>query len=96
MKLEPSGQKGVFLGYSETSNTYRIFIPLQWKKVVSKYVKFEEKLASRSTQESSVLIKEKEKKSLKDEQQSVVQTSGREEELSLLVLSRDPGFYYRH
>jgi hypothetical protein len=26
-KLEPSGQKGIFVGYKETSKAYRIFIP---------------------------------------------------------------------
>ena len=28
-KLEPSGKKGTFVGYSETSKTYRIYIPIQ-------------------------------------------------------------------
>ena len=28
-KLEPSGKKGVFVGYSETSKAYRIYIPGQ-------------------------------------------------------------------
>ena len=28
MKLEPSGQKGIFVWYSETSKSYRIFIPV--------------------------------------------------------------------
>jgi transposase InsO family protein len=28
-KLEPSGRKGIFLGYSETSKTYRIYRPGQ-------------------------------------------------------------------
>jgi hypothetical protein len=27
MKLEPSGKKGTFVGYSETSKAYRIYIP---------------------------------------------------------------------
>ena len=26
-KLEPSGKKGIFVGYSETSKAYRIYIP---------------------------------------------------------------------
>jgi hypothetical protein len=34
-KLEPSGEKGIFVGYNETSKAYRIFIPAQWKIVVS-------------------------------------------------------------
>jgi hypothetical protein len=28
-KLEPSGKKGTFVGYSETSKAYRIYIPGQ-------------------------------------------------------------------
>ena len=27
MKLEPSGRKGIFVGYSETSKAFRIYIP---------------------------------------------------------------------
>jgi hypothetical protein len=36
------------VGYNETSKDYKIFIPAQRKIVVSRYVKFEENLASRS------------------------------------------------
>jgi hypothetical protein len=32
-KLEPSGKKGTFVGYSETSKAYRIYIPGQWDTV---------------------------------------------------------------
>ena len=28
-KMDPSGKKGVFVGYSETSKAYRIYIPNQ-------------------------------------------------------------------
>ena len=28
-KLDPSGKKGTFVGYSETSKAYQIFIPIQ-------------------------------------------------------------------
>jgi hypothetical protein len=31
-KLEPSGRKGTFVGYSETSKAYRIYVP--WKKYI--------------------------------------------------------------
>jgi hypothetical protein len=67
-KLEPSGQKGIFVGYSETSKAYKIFIPVQRKIVVRRDVKFEENLASRSTQESSAVTEDKEQQALKDEQ----------------------------
>jgi hypothetical protein len=26
-KLEPSGKKGIFIGYSESSKSYRIYVP---------------------------------------------------------------------
>jgi hypothetical protein len=66
-KLEPSGQKGIFVGYNETSKAYRIFIPSQRKTFVSKYVKFQDKLASRRSQESSTVTEDEEKQDLKDE-----------------------------
>jgi hypothetical protein len=81
-KLEHSGQKGIFVGCRETSKTYRIFIPMQRKIVVSRDVNFQEKLDSRSTQESSTMTEDKEQQSPKDEQQSTVHTSGGEEELA--------------
>ena len=33
-KLEPTAEKGIFVGYSETSKGYRIYIPAQQKLVV--------------------------------------------------------------
>jgi hypothetical protein len=59
--IEPSGHKGIFVGYSETSKAYRIFILVHRKTVVSRDVKFDEKLTSRTTQESLVVIEDKEK-----------------------------------
>jgi hypothetical protein len=38
IKLEPSGQKGIFWGYNGTSKDYKIFIPAQRKTFVSKDV----------------------------------------------------------
>jgi hypothetical protein len=46
-KLQPSGQRGILVGYSEDSKAYRVFLPDQHKTVVSRDVKFEENLASR-------------------------------------------------
>jgi hypothetical protein len=40
-KLKPSGLKGIFVGYSETSKAYRVYIPSQRKVIVSRYVKFD-------------------------------------------------------
>jgi hypothetical protein len=44
-KLEPSGRKGMFVGYSETSKAYRIYVPGQQHIEVSQDVRFEEDLA---------------------------------------------------
>jgi hypothetical protein len=73
--LEPSGQKGIFLGY-ETSKAYRIFIPAQRKTVVRRDVKFEENLTSRRSQESSTVTEDEEQQAPKDGQQSAAQTLG--------------------
>jgi hypothetical protein len=53
-------KKGILVGYIETSKAYRIFIPMQRKIVVSRDVKFEKNLTSRSTQESSTMTEDKE------------------------------------
>ena len=45
MKLEPMEEKGIFMGYSETSKTYQIFIPSKQSVVIRKDVKFEEERA---------------------------------------------------
>jgi hypothetical protein len=44
-KLEPSGKKGIFMEYSESSKAYRIYILKQHKIEVSKDVTFNEKMA---------------------------------------------------
>ena len=41
-KMEPSGKKGVFVGYSETSKSYRIYIPSTRLIEVSRDVTFHE------------------------------------------------------
>jgi hypothetical protein len=35
-KLEPSGKKGIFVGYSDTSKAYRIYVPGQQKIEISR------------------------------------------------------------
>jgi hypothetical protein len=39
-KLEPSGKKGIFMGYSDSSKVYRIYIPEQHKIKVNRDVMF--------------------------------------------------------
>jgi hypothetical protein len=41
-KLEPSGRKGTFVGYGESSKAYRIYIPGQRQIEVCRDVTFEE------------------------------------------------------
>jgi hypothetical protein len=70
MKLEPSGEKGIFMGYIETSKAYRIFIPTQQKTLVSRDVKFEENLASRNSHELPLVAENEEQVASKGEQSS--------------------------
>jgi hypothetical protein len=41
-KLDPSGNKGIFVGYSETSKSYRVYIPGHQHIETSKDVTFDE------------------------------------------------------
>ena len=41
-KLDPSGKKGIFVGYSESSKAYRIYFPRFKNIEISKDVTFEE------------------------------------------------------
>ena len=50
-KLEPTADKGIFVGYSETLKAYQIYIPAQRKLVVRRDVKFEEDHAFRKSME---------------------------------------------
>ena len=51
-KLEPTAEKGIFVGYDETSKAFRIYLPSQRKVVVRRDVKFEEEQAFRKSRES--------------------------------------------
>ena len=46
-KLDPAGKQGIFVGYSESTKAYWIYIPDQRKMELSKDVKFEEVQAYR-------------------------------------------------
>ena len=56
MKLEPTAEKGILVGYSETSKGYRIYILEQRKIVVRRDVRFEENRAFRKSMELRDLI----------------------------------------
>jgi hypothetical protein len=44
-KLDPSEQKGIFVGYSDTSKAYRIYIPGHQKVEINRDVTFDENAA---------------------------------------------------
>jgi hypothetical protein len=50
-KLEPSGKKDTFVGYSETSKTYRIYVPGKKFIEVSRDVTFHEEATFRCSRE---------------------------------------------
>jgi hypothetical protein len=53
-KLEPSGKKGIFVGYNESSKAYRIYIPEQHKVEVNRDVTFNEKMAFKKSIEETI------------------------------------------
>jgi hypothetical protein len=53
-KLEPSGKKGIFAGYSDSSKAYRIYIPEQHKIEVSRDVTFNEKMIFKKSIEENI------------------------------------------
>jgi hypothetical protein len=59
-KLDPSGIKGTFVGYNESSKEYRIYIPGQRQIEVSRDVTFEEEIAFRRSKESQMEINSEE------------------------------------
>jgi hypothetical protein len=52
----PSGRKGTFVGYSESSKAYQIYIPGQRQIEISKNVTFEEEIAFQRSRESQMEI----------------------------------------
>jgi hypothetical protein len=66
-KLEPSGKKGTFVGYNETSKAYKIYIPGQHQIEVSRDVTFDEEVTFRRSRESHMEIDSEEQEAPKDE-----------------------------
>ena len=56
MKLEPSGKKGTFVGYNESSKTYKIYIPGSRQIEVSRDVTFEEEMVVKKGRGSNMEI----------------------------------------
>ena len=55
-KLEPSGKKGTFVGYNESSKAYRIYFPGSRQIEVSRDVIIEEEMAIRKGRGSDMEI----------------------------------------
>ena len=53
-KLDPSGRKGVFVGYSESAKAYQIYIPGQRKIELSKDLTFEEDIAYQRSRHAEI------------------------------------------
>jgi hypothetical protein len=53
-KLEPSGKKGIFVGYIESYKAFKIYISEQHKVEVSKDVTFNEKMAFKKPIEETI------------------------------------------
>jgi hypothetical protein len=58
-KMEPSGKKGVSVGYNENSKAYRIYVPGQRQIEVSRDVTFHEEVAFKKSRELHPLLKVK-------------------------------------
>lgn len=48
-KLEPTMEKGIFMGYNETSKAYGVYIPTLMKTLTKRAMKFEEERALRKS-----------------------------------------------
>jgi hypothetical protein len=53
-KLEPSGKKGIFIGYSESSKSYRIYVSGQQKDEINRDVTFDERISFKKSIEDSI------------------------------------------
>jgi hypothetical protein len=76
-KLEPTAEKGILVGYSETSKAYRVYIPALRRTVVRRDVRFEEDRAFRkSCGQMPVDEQSQEQSAPKEEARQPLQTTG--------------------
>jgi hypothetical protein len=61
-KMEPPGNKGIFVGYNETSKAYRIYVPGERHIEVSKDVSFHEEVVFKCSKELQLDIEMEEPK----------------------------------
>ena len=50
--MEPTAEKGIFVGYDDTAKAFRIYLPSRRKVVVRRDVKFEEDQAFKKSRDS--------------------------------------------
>ena len=55
-KLDPSGKKGIFVGYSESSKAYKIYFPRYKKIDISRDVTFDEYIAYKKSRKRLVEV----------------------------------------
>jgi hypothetical protein len=75
-KLQPSGERGILVGYSEDLKAYKVFFLDQHKIVVSQDVKFEENLASRKSQDLPTAAEGPQEVGSKDEPRAETSSAG--------------------
>jgi len=55
-KLELTTELGIFLGYTDTSHNYRVYLPTSWRIVVHRDLKFDEQKAMRVSLERELQL----------------------------------------
>ena len=69
-KLDSTAEKGIFIGYSETSKAYRVYVPALKKTMVRRGVGFEEEKAFRKSYDVPIVAGDHELVTPKEEQES--------------------------
>jgi hypothetical protein len=75
-KLDSTSEKGIFIGYNETSKAYRIYVPTLKKTMVRSDVRFEEERAFRKSYDVPTTAGDQELIAPKEEQESYAQVKG--------------------
>jgi hypothetical protein len=80
-KMEPSGKREIFVGYSESSKAYRIYVPGQQKIEISRDVTFDERISfKKSIEEPIESNEEEEHENTKEESTCSPKQSNEEQE----------------
>jgi hypothetical protein len=79
-KMEPTAEKGILVGYSETSKAYRIYISALRKTIVRRDVKFKEDRAFRRSHDSPPTETKEQEASKVEEGSTDLKSSDQEEQ----------------